>query len=81
MAEIFQICDRVTVMRDGRVQLSIACAEATMAMIVDSMLGTDQAEGFRWHDRGDHSQAPVVLSVAISSSPRASTMSVSTCVR
>ncbi len=76
MAEIFRICDRVTVMRDGGVRLTAPCSDVSMAELVETMLGSQQVEGFTWHDRGYRRSGPPLLSITgVSLPPRISDVS------
>ena len=76
MAEIFRICDRVTVMRDGGVKLTAPCARVSMAQLVETMLGSEQVEGFKWHDRGyRRSGAPLLTLKGVRLPPRVSDVS------
>lgn len=63
MAEIFRICDRVTVMRDGGVKLTAPCDSVSMTKLVETMLGSEQVEGFKWHDRGYRRSGPPLLTL------------------
>lgn len=40
LPEVFEVCDRVTVMREGKHIFTSAVADATQALIVEKMLGT-----------------------------------------
>ncbi len=51
MAEIFSLCDRVTVMRDGENVLSAACADMTMESLIESMLGSSAGTSMHWQPR------------------------------
>ncbi|WP_337183774.1 sugar ABC transporter ATP-binding protein [Shinella sp.] len=76
MAEIFSVCDRVTVMRDGGVRLTAPCSEVSMAELVETMLGSDEVEGFTWHDRGyRRSGAPLLTLRGVSLPSRISDVS------
>lgn len=63
MAEIFELCDRVTVMRDGEARLTHDCADLTIPELVDSMLGTSSASAFTWHDRHVEVRGEPVLKI------------------
>ena len=52
MAEIFAVCDRVTVMRDGESVLTDDCANLSMERLVDAMLGSAAGSSLEWHERG-----------------------------
>ena len=51
MAEIFEICDRVTVMRDGETVLTDDCANLSMDQLVEAMLGRATGASMRWCPR------------------------------
>lgn len=63
MAEILDLCDRVTVMRDGETVLTADCAGLSVAQIVEAMLGAGNASSFVWHDRGEPTAAAPLLQV------------------
>jgi ribose transport system ATP-binding protein len=51
MAEIFEICDKVTVLKDGRTILTEECKKLTMEKVVESMMGAEAGKSFKWIDR------------------------------
>lgn len=51
MSEIFTLCDRVTVMRDGEVVLTQPCAQLTMETLIDAMLGGSAGASMHWQER------------------------------
>ncbi len=51
MSEIFTVCDRVTVMRDGTCVKTNDCRDVTMEGLIESMLGTGRSIEFEWHAR------------------------------
>ena len=51
MTEIFTICDRITVMRDGEKVLTDTCANLSMKAVIDSMLGSTSEASMVWHQR------------------------------
>ena len=51
MAEIFVVCDRVTVMRDGETVLTKECTNLSMDQLVEAMLGGATGASLRWHAR------------------------------
>ena len=53
MTEIFTMCDRVTVMRDGENVLTDDCANLSMEGLIESMLGASAGSSMTWHPR-DH---------------------------
>ncbi|ALS28728.1 sugar ABC transporter ATP-binding protein [Paenibacillus sp. 32O-W] len=50
MAEIFEICDRITVMKDGQNVMTEECGNTSMDQIIESMLGKETAS-FEWKER------------------------------
>ena len=63
MSEILTNCDRVTVMRDGEMVMTEACAGLTVVRIVEAMLGAGNAASFDWHDRGTRATSTPILQV------------------
>ncbi|GAB4380728.1 MAG: hypothetical protein Kow00121_37560 [Elainellaceae cyanobacterium] len=61
MEEIFQIADRVTVMRDGQRVLTASTAELTMPQLVELIVGRKMEQSFTWEERSiDRSGAPLL---------------------
>lgn len=63
MAEIFTICDRVTVMRDGRTVLTDDCKNVSMEQLIEAMLGKGTQSSMQWRERHVRADAGVVLDV------------------
>ena len=63
MAEIFEICDRVTVMRDGGIVLTGTCKDISMQALIDAMLGPGTGSSLQWHERNSRADALTVLDV------------------
>ena len=63
MAEIFAICDRITVMRDGRDVLTAATADITMEGLIEAMLGETARAKMHWQPRAIPADAAPVLEV------------------
>ena len=63
MAEIFAICDRVTVFRDGRTVLTDDCSHVSMEGLIEAMLGPGRESSMQWQERQLHANAPIVLDV------------------
>lgn len=63
MAEIFEICDRVTVMRDGKTVLADECANVSMERLIEAMLGKGTGNSFAWRERATSDDAATVLEV------------------
>ncbi|WCK53189.1 sugar ABC transporter ATP-binding protein [Aneurinibacillus sp. Ricciae_BoGa-3] len=51
MAEIFEICDKITVLKDGRTILTEECKNLTMDKVVESMMGAEAGKSFEWIER------------------------------
>jgi len=51
MSEIFTLCDRVTVMRDGENVRTDCCANLTMESLIDAMLGSSAGASMHWQPR------------------------------
>lgn len=51
MSEIFSLCDRVTVMRDGENVLTDQCANLSMESLIDAMLGGSAGSSMHWKSR------------------------------
>lgn len=51
MAEIFAVCDRITVMRDGENVLTDDCSNLSMDRLVEAMLGSGAGSSLEWHER------------------------------
>ncbi|WP_407267822.1 sugar ABC transporter ATP-binding protein [Radiobacillus sp. PE A8.2] len=61
MSEVFEICDKVTVLKDGRDVYTERCENATMEKIVENMLGKTVKNSFVWHERKyDRPKEPVL---------------------
>jgi len=58
MSEIFSLCDRVTVMRDGENVLTESCRDLTMEALIDAMLGNSVGATMHWQAR-DHALGQV----------------------
>ena len=61
MDEIFQITDRITVLRDGRHVLTEETRSLTMNRVIDVIVGKTMEQAFEWHERAvDRSLAPLL---------------------
>ncbi|MED4599807.1 sugar ABC transporter ATP-binding protein [Paenibacillus validus] len=61
MAEIFEICDRLTVLKDGKTILTDACRNLTMEQVIESMMGEEAGKSFKWVERNYiRSEVPVL---------------------
>jgi ribose transport system ATP-binding protein len=51
MAEIFEICDSLTVLKDGKTILTGSCDNLTIEAVIESMIGEEAGKSFKWVDR------------------------------
>lgn len=51
MEEIFQIADRITVLRDGQRVLTAATADLNMPQLVEQIVGRKMEQAFAWQER------------------------------
>ena len=51
MEEVFEICDRVTVLRDGRIVMTRDMAELTMEDVIGAIVGQQLEHSMDWHAR------------------------------
>ena len=58
--EIFQIADRVTVLRDGEVVESTGTAETSLEAVIGAMVGREIEGEMQWHDRGAVEREPLL---------------------
>ncbi|MBP1157296.1 ribose transport system ATP-binding protein [Paenibacillus sp. PvR018] len=63
MDEIFQICDRITIMRDGRYITTETCAETDLDTVIHHIVGMEFDKAFEWKERSYSTNVPPVLEV------------------
>jgi len=63
MGEIFEICDRITVLRDGRRVLTEELAKLTMAQVIDQIVGRKLEHAMEWKEHSVPIDAEVLLDV------------------
>lgn len=63
MDEIFQICDRITIMRDGKYITTEACAQTDMDTVIQHIVGMEFDKAFEWKERSYSTNVPPVLEV------------------
>jgi len=51
MAEVFKICDRMTILKDGRTVLTDETVNMNMKQIVNGVMGTENEQSFEWVER------------------------------
>lgn len=76
MEEIFQIADRITVLRDGQRALTASTAELTMHQLVEQIVGRKMEQAFAWQERQvNRSETPLLEVQNLKSAPRVKDMS------
>jgi ribose transport system ATP-binding protein len=63
MDEIFQITDRITVLRDGRHIVTEETAKLTMNQVIDAIVGQSMEQAFEWQERVVDRSVPPLLQV------------------
>ncbi len=63
MEEIFQIADRITVLRDGQRVLTALTAELTMNQLVEQIVGHKMEQAFAWQERQVDRSGTLLLDV------------------
>jgi len=63
MEEIFQIADRITVLRDGQRVLTAATSELTMHQLVEQIVGRKMEQAFAWKERAVNRSGTPLLDV------------------
>ncbi|MDF9841733.1 MULTISPECIES: sugar ABC transporter ATP-binding protein [unclassified Paenibacillus] len=63
MDEIFQICDRITIMRDGRNVITEACAETDMDSVIQHIVGAEFNKAFEWKERSYRTDVAPVMEI------------------
>jgi ribose transport system ATP-binding protein len=71
LGEVIDVCDRVTVLRDGSVTLSVPTSEISMEAMVAAMVGGTLDTELRWQERQvDRSGTPLLRVTGLSSANR-----------
>ena len=61
MEEVFQIADRITVLRDGHHVITSKAADMNMGTLVEHIVGRKIGQGYTWQEREvDRSQTPLL---------------------
>lgn len=63
MDEIFQICDRITILRDGRYITTETCKETNLDTVIEHIVGMEFDQAFEWKERSYVTEAPPVFEV------------------
>jgi ribose transport system ATP-binding protein len=63
MEEIFEICDRITILRDGRTVLTEDIAKLTMPQVIDQIVGRKVEQTMEWKEHAIAETGQVLLQV------------------
>ncbi len=63
MEEVFEICDRITILRDGRRVLTEESGKLTMADVIDQIVGRKVEQAMEWKERKVASGGDMLLEV------------------
>ena len=63
MEEVFAVCDRITVLRDGRRMLTEETAKLTMQQVIDLIVGRKLEQAMEWKERNVSEGAEILLQV------------------
>ncbi|WP_180956548.1 sugar ABC transporter ATP-binding protein [Bacillus canaveralius] len=63
MDEIFQICDRITILRDGKYITTEKCSETDLDSVIKHIVGKEFDQAFEWQERPYSADGPPVFEV------------------
>ena len=63
MEEVFEVCDRITVLRDGRIVLTEDASKLTMQQVIDEIVGRKLEQAMDWKARHVAEAAELLLEV------------------
>ncbi|WP_224768112.1 sugar ABC transporter ATP-binding protein [Metabacillus idriensis] len=63
MEEIFEICDRITVLRDGKFVATEECRDTDLDTVIQHIVGRDSNKAFEWKERTYSTEVTPVLEV------------------
>ena len=63
MEEVFEICDRITVLRDGRIVLTEQTARLTMPQVIDHIVGRKVEQTMAWREREVQEERDILLEI------------------
>ena len=63
MDEIFKICDRITIMRDGRYITTEKCSETDLDTVISHIVGMQFDQAFEWKERSYATDVPPIFEV------------------
>lgn len=63
MDEIFEICDRITILRDGRYITTEECSETDLDRVIQHIVGQEFDQAFEWQEREYAKEVPPIFEV------------------
>jgi ribose transport system ATP-binding protein len=63
MEEIFEVCDRITILRDGKNVITENCKDISMDTVVQNIVGAELDKAFEWKERSYSKDSTPVLEV------------------
>lgn len=63
MDEIFEVCDRITILRDGRYITTETISETNLDTVIQHIVGMEFDQAFEWLERPYSTEAPPVFEV------------------
>jgi ribose transport system ATP-binding protein len=63
MDEIFQICDRITILRDGKYVTTETCSETDLDTVIQHIVGKEFNQAFEWLERDYSIGVPPIFEV------------------
>ncbi|XJZ27967.1 sugar ABC transporter ATP-binding protein [Bacillota bacterium Lsc_1132] len=63
MDEIFEICDRITILRDGKYITTETCSETNLDTVIQHIVGMEFDQAFEWKERSYSIDVPPVFEV------------------
>ncbi|WP_409304102.1 sugar ABC transporter ATP-binding protein [Peribacillus sp. SCS-155] len=51
MDEIFKVCDRITILRDGKNKVTENCSDISMETVIQHIVGAEMDKAFEWKER------------------------------
>ncbi|EIJ78116.1 Ribose transport ATP-binding protein rbsA [Bacillus methanolicus PB1] len=63
MDEIFQICDRITILRDGKYVTTETCSETDLETVIQHIVGREFDKAFEWQERPYSTDVPPIFEV------------------
>src|SRR5581483_7258102 len=63
MEEVFEVCDRINVLRDGRIVLTDDASKLTMQQVIDQIVGRKLEQAMEWKERHVADGAELLLEI------------------